>query len=190
MKKKSTDVFLDLLTGVTPIKKNNTFKRSIPITKQPNMSNKDIKTNLYTKNNPVFDEMNKKPRIADKEKFKIEKNRINKKLKKGKISIDKKIDFHGHSLFEAENLFINTIKSSYLKNLRCLLFITGKGMLKKTDNTHQEGNPKLYFGKIRNNFISWTKKNELSRFILNVEQASIKYGADGAFFVYLRKQKF
>ena len=50
-------------------------------------------------------------------------------------------------------------------------------------------NQNLYYGKIRSNFLSWIKKEELSKFILNVEQASIKYGADGAFFVYLRKLK-
>lgn len=190
MKKKTTDIFLDLLTGVTPIKKNNKFKRPIPTTRQTNKPNKELKTNIYKENKPALYEANNNLHVADKDKFKIEKNKINKKLKKGKIPVDKKIDFHGYSLFEAENIFINTIKSSYLKNLRCLLFITGKGILKKTNNTYQDGISKLYFGKIRNNFISWTKKNELSRFILNVEQAGIEYGADGAFFVYLRKNKF
>ena len=72
--------------------------------------------------------------------------------------------------------------------MRCILFITGKGVLKKTANDWDES--KLYYGKIRSNFLIWTKKKELSKFILNVEQASIKYGADGAFFVYLRRQKY
>ena len=67
------------------------------------------------------------------------------------------------------------------------MFITGKGVLKK-DKEEALGT-KLYYGKIRNNFFSWTKKNELQQFILGVEQASIEYGADGAFFVYLRKQR-
>ncbi len=120
-------------------------------------------------------------------KFEIEKNKTNKKLKKGKIPIDKKIDFHGLSLLDAENLFNHTISSCYKKNLRCILFITGKGVLKKTTNDF--GSPKLYYGKIRSNCVIWTKKKELSMFILNVEQASIKHGADGAFFVYLRRQK-
>ena len=33
------------------------------------------------------------------------------------------------------------------------------------------------------------KKQELQKFILSFEQAGFEYGADGAFFVYLRKQK-
>ena len=46
---------------------------------------------------------------------------------------------------------------------------------------------KLYYGKIRENFFMWTSKSEVQKFILSVEQAGIEYGADGAFFVYLRK---
>ena len=45
-------------------------------------------------------------------------------------------------------------------------------------------------GKYEITLWSGPKKKELSKFILNVEQASIKYGADGAFFVYLRRQKY
>ena len=108
-------------------------------------------------------------------------------LKKGKIPINKKIDFHGLSVIDAETLFLETIKTCYKKNLRCLLFITGKGVLKKDKEETLE--TKLYYGKIRNNFFSWIKKSELQQYILSVEQASIEYGADGAFFVYLRKQR-
>ena len=54
----------------------------------------------------------------------------------------------------------------------------------KTDND----NIKLYYGKIRQNFIIWISKNEVQQYILSVEQAGIEHGADGAFFVYLRKK--
>ena len=113
---------------------------------------------------------------------------MNKKLKKGKIPIDKKIDFHGMTVFEAERLFSQTVITCYENNFRNLLFVTGKGVLKKhNENLHQV---KLYYGKIRGGFFSWVKKNELQKYILTVEQASIEHGADGAFFVYLRKKKF
>jgi len=181
MKKKQNDVFISLLKGVTPIKKNNKLKKNIPEIYQ-NTSLQKIKKNIMTasKANTISPKIN----IG---KFEIETNKTNKKLKKGKIPIDKKIDFHGLSLLDAENLFIYTIRSCYEKNLRCILFITGKGVLKR--NADDWGKPKLYYGKIRSNFLIWAKKKELSKFILNVEQANIKYGADGAFFVYLRRQK-
>ena len=181
MKKKENDIFVNLIKGVTPIKKSNKLERDIPIIK------KNISSKKQNTKKPSLSEIKNIPTHPNVSKFQIETSKTNKKLKKGKIPINKKIDFHGMSLLDAESLFSHTINSCYRKNLRCILFITGKGILKKTTNNWNE--PKLYYGKIRSNFLTWIKKKELSKFILNVEQASIKYGADGAFFVYLRKQK-
>ena len=181
MKKKQNDIFVNLIRGVTPIKKSNKLERDMPAISKNTFFQK------RTKNKLSLAETKELYPSTNISKFEIETNKTNKKLKKGKIPIDKKIDFHGLSLLDAENIFTNTINSCYKNNLRCILFITGKGVLKKTTNDLDE--PKLYYGKIRSNFLLWTKKKELSKFILNVEQASIKYGADGAFFIYLRKQK-
>jgi len=181
MKKKINDIFINLIGDVTPIKKNNKLERNMPVI------NKAISFQKRTKNKLLFSELKKQPTPPNISNFEIEINKTNKKLKKGKIPIDKKIDFHGLSLLDAENLFIHIINSCYKKNLRCILFITGKGVLKKTTNV--SGEQKLYYGKIRSNFMIWTKKKELSKCILNVQQASIRYGADGAFFVYLRRKR-
>ena len=48
---------------------------------------------------------------------------------------------------------------------------------------------KLYYGKIRSSFLDWTRIAEIQAKILNVEQAPAKYGGDGAFLIYLRKNK-
>ena len=58
--------------------------------------------------------------------------------------------------------------------------------MKKDKN--EDGDIKLYYGKIRTNFFIWIKKPEIQKYILSVEQANIAHGADGAFFVYLRKK--
>ena len=179
MKKKDEEAFLKSISGTSPIKKNNTYTKETSkfVIKKPSIpiiNKKENPHNLFST----------KP--DKKSEFKIEKNSNNKKLKKGRIPIEKKIDFHGFSLSEAEEIFTNTILSCYKKKQRCILFITGKGILKKN---FSENSSKLYYGKIRNNFMSWANKPDLQRFILNVEQANIEHGADGAFFVYLRKQK-
>ena len=57
--------------------------------------------------------------------------------------------------------------------------------MKKDINDNK--NIKLYYGKIRENFFNWINRSDLQKYILSVEQAGIQYGADGAFFVYLRK---
>ena len=183
MKKKDKDAFLRSITGTKPIQKKDNIKKSI-ITNE-NLNTENIKTKKIVIKNLV------EPKIITTEKKennkkKIEITKINKKLKKGKIPPDKKIDFHGMSLIEAEELLCNTVISCYNTNKRCILFVTGKGVNKKETDYRNE--TRLYYGKIRGAFSSWIRKPEIEKYILSVEQASMEFGADGAFFVYLRKK--
>ncbi len=183
MKKKDKEAFLKSITGTKPIQKKDNVKKSI--LKSENLNVKKINKKKIIIKNLI------EPKIITTEtkksnQNKIEITKINKKLKKGKIPPDQKIDFHGMSLFEAEDLLCNTVISCYNTNKRCILFITGKGVNKKEVDYRNE--TKLYYGKIRGAFSSWIRKPEIEKYILSVEQASLAYGADGAFFVYLRKK--
>ena len=109
MKKKKNDIFINLIGDVTPIKKNNKLERNIPVI------NKTTSFQKRTKNKLSFSELKKQPTPPNISNFEIEINKTNKKLKKGKIPIDKKIDFHGLSLFDAESLFTHTINICYKK---------------------------------------------------------------------------
>jgi len=178
------NAFLKSIAGASPIKKNNKLEKQTAPAKVVKKIKPRIES-IETKQHQQEDSSknNIKPSVS----FIAENTSLNKKLKKGKIPIDKKIDFHGRTLFEAEILFSEIVINCYEKNFRCLLFITGKGVLKK--NNENLGQVKLYYGKIRNGFFSWIKKEELQKYILTVEQANMENGADGAFFVYLRKKK-
>ena len=180
MKKKDEDIFLKSVEGTKKNNKKNRVKAEIPKVNKGAFK-KFLKIEPVTKN---------QEKIIKKDKpetfYTLQKTPINKKLKKGKVPIDKKIDFHGLSVLDAEDLFFSTIKNCYNHNRRCILFVTGKGVMKK--NIYGEEKIKLYYGKIRECFLIWTTKKEVQRYILGVEQASIEYGADGAFFVYLRKK--
>ena len=183
MRKKDKDAFLRSITGTKPIQKKDNIKKNI--SKNENLNTENIKTKKIVIKNLV------EPKIIttgkkENNKNKIEITKINKKLKKGKIPPDKKIDFHGMSLIEAEELLCNTVISCYNTNKRCILFVTGKGVNKKETDYRNE--TRLYYGKIRSTFSSWIRKPEIEKYILSVEQASMEFGADGAFFVYLRKK--
>ena len=69
------------------------------------------------------------------------------------------------------------------------MFITGKG-LKKSNQAKESLETKLFYGKIRENFLKWVYEKDVSTKILSVVPAGISYGGDGAFFVYLRKNKY
>ena len=175
------DLFIKQMKGVKPIKKNNKTN----IKKKPIVSTKVVKQNITTKRSitPVAPENNTK-----KSQFLLEKVSIGKNIKKNFFRIDKKIDFHGKSLLEAEEAFSSTILECFNKDKRCLLFVTGKGLF-KIKNYEESYNPKLYHGVIRSAFFTWVKSKKFSKHILSFEQASIEHGGDGAFYVYLRKKK-
>ena len=177
---KNDDVFLKQMMGVIPIKKNNKIKKEV------------IKTNhKYGKKNTVKQKKVIKPNVSTvikNSEFSLEKIDLKKGIKKGFFHIDLKIDFHGKSLLESEEQFNNTIIESYNSGQRCLLFVTGKGLF-KSKKLEESDKPKLYHGIIRSSFIEWARSKKFSKYILSFEQASIEHGGDGAFYVYLRKNK-
>jgi DNA-nicking Smr family endonuclease len=176
----SDDVFLKQMRGVNPIKKNNRIKKADPKT-----SYKSGKKNIIRQKKIITP--NVSTAIKNKEFF-LEKIDLKKGIKKGSFHIDKKIDFHGKSLLESEEQFNSTIIESYNSEKRCLLFVTGKGLF-KPKNYEESYKPKLYHGIIRASFIEWARSKKFSKYILSFEQASIEHGGDGAFYVYLRKNK-
>jgi len=174
------DLFLKKMKGVKPIKKNNKLT-----SRRPKIKNKIIK-NKAESTNIISVEKNSKEK-ANSPAFSLERVNIGKNIKKNFFKIDKKIDFHGKGLVEAEEIFLSTVLECYNVGQRCLLFVTGKGLF-KTKNLKDEYEPKLYHGVIRAAFFEWVNSKKFSKYILSFEQASIKHGGDGAFYVYLRKK--
>ena len=181
MNNEENDLFLKQMKGVTPIKRNNRTLNKKKINKNKIFKKKNKLTNVN------YSEIEKK-RDVKTSHFTLEKPNILKNIKKNILKIDKKIDFHGKGLLEAEEIFSSTILECFNKNKRCLLFVTGKGIFKKKDYDYSN-KPKLYHGVIRAAFFNWVKSKNYSKYILSFEQASIEHGGDGAFYVYLRKNK-
>ena len=178
--KKNDDIFLQSIGKVVPLKKNKNFKQiKKVIIKIKNKTNEETKIETTTSEKII----NKKTN------FQIESIPVEKKIKKGKILINKKIDLHGYSVNQARKKFFNEIEKCFYSNKRCILFITGKG-LKKSNQAEKSLDTKLFHGKIRENFLKWVYEKDISTKILSVVPAGISYGGDGAFFVYLRKQKY
>jgi len=185
-KENNESIFSSFLKGVKPLKKSNKIIKKViikknPIQKNTNNNKEKEKSLIPLDAKKTFE---KKVFKNNKSHLEPEKGPIDKKLKGGKIQINKNIDLHGHTLEEAKNKFIDVITDCYEKQLRCILFITGKGLKKNLDLYTDN---KLYYGKIRNNFMDWVADDRVSSKILTVQQANIRHGADGAFYVYLRK---
>ena len=176
----NNDFFLKQMKSVSPLKKNNRIKKE-----DPKINYKSKKNNIAKKQEVITPNVNTTIKNSE---FSLEKIDLKKGIKKGSFHIDKKIDFHGKSLLESEEQFNSTIIESYNSEKRCLLFVTGKGLF-KPKNYEESYKPKLYHGIIRASFIEWARSKKFSKYILSFEQASIEHGGDGAFYVYLRKNK-
>lgn len=103
--------------------------------------------------------------------------------KKPKI---KSLDLHGYSLSEANKIVKDFIKKSYDQGFYKLLVITGKGL-----HSNHEKNP--YLSKelsiLKHSVPDFIKKNQdLSSKIIEMKQANIQDGGDGAFYIFLKKK--
>ena len=122
--------------------------------------------------------ISKKERIPDKDYIYL------KKIRQEKV---KRIDLHGFNLKEANNSLENFIQKCFDENVTKIIVITGKGLRSK--NVY---NP--YLSKdlsiLKYSVPEYIKSNNiLMKKIITMEEAKIKDGGSGAFYIYL-KNKF
>ena len=104
----------------------------------------------------------------------------NKKIKKNNI-----FDLHGYSLDEANKKIHNLIYDAYNENLSKLIIVTGKGL-----HSQNKKNPYVSkdLGILKYSVPEYIKSNkELMNMINSIEDAEIKDGGSGAFYIYLKK---
>ena len=135
----------------------------------------------------------KKKEISEKEiklweeYLKNPKDIFDKELKKKKLNqIERyRFDLHGFTLLEANKKVRELIVTCQKNNLKEILLITGKGLHSNTDqNTYVSKElSKLKFAVPE--YIRSQK--ELSDQIIEIEQANIKDGGEGAIIIKLKK---
>jgi len=97
----------------------------------------------------------------------------------------KSIDLHGCTLQEANKIIEQFINKSYLKNVKKLIVVTGKGL-------HSQNEKDPYLSKdlsiLKYSVPDFIKRNrDLMKKILELKDADIKDGGSGAFYIYLKK---
>ena len=99
----------------------------------------------------------------------------------------RKIDLHGHSLDEANQIVKNFIINSFDNGYKRLLIITGKGSRSKTHN-----NPYLSekLSVLKNSVPDYIKNDKsLEDKVFQISKADLKDGGEGAINIILRKNK-
>jgi len=108
-----------------------------------------------------------------------------RKLQRGEIDIDGKIDLHGMNQGQARQALISYILGAYHAGKRCILVVTGKGNTGRTSEDWMTRTP----GVLKQKTPVWLFESELSGIVLKTVPARQRHGGDGALYVYLRRQR-
>ena len=98
----------------------------------------------------------------------------------------KSIDLHGYTIEEANKFIEKFINESYLENIKKLTVVTGKGL-----HSQNEKDPYLSedLSILKYSVPEFIKHNkDLMNKIIEIKNADIRDGGDGAFYIYLKNQ--
>lgn len=110
------------------------------------------------------------------QKHPIEKPVV-RKLSRGRLPIDGKIDLHGLTQSEAHNLLFDFLARAHERGLRHVLVITGKG------SSHGSQ------GVLKRVLPEWLAKPEFRFLISGHENAARSHGGEGALYIRLRRER-
>ena len=121
--------------------------------------------------------------LNSKEKL---QNKDFKEIVKKNLQI-KSLDLHGHSLEEANEIVEKFIRKSYEEKVGKIKVVTGKGLHSKNENDPYVSKD---LGILKYSVPEFINKNkDLMKKIIGIEEADIKDGGSGAFYIYLKKSK-
>lgn len=108
-------------------------------------------------------------RVADMDR------RTAKRLKRGELPVDGRLDLHNLTLDQAHSALTGFIRGAYSRGARCVVVVTGKG--------------KSGEGKIRRETPLWLNQAALRPLVLAVTEARNHDGGSGAFYVLLKRKR-
>lgn len=109
-----------------------------------------------------------------------------KKVKRGKMRPEARLDLHGMTLDRAHPALMRFILSSQSSGRRLVLVITGKG--RSSDGAAFAMAP-YERGVLNRQVPHWLSQPPLSQAVIDVSPAYLQDGGDGAYYVFLRKTR-
>ncbi len=108
--------------------------------------------------------------------------KAHKRMIRGKLRPEAKLDLHGMTLDTAHPALIGFILSAQGAGKRLVIVVTGKGKARP-----DEGPIPTRFGILRHQVPQWLRMAPLSGAVLQVTEAHRSHGGGGAYYVYLRR---
>lgn len=105
-------------------------------------------------------------------------HKAHRKLTRGKMAPEAKIDLHGMTLDQAHPALTGFVLRAHRAGKRLILVITGKGRMSE---------PYGRRGVLKHQVPQWLALPPLAGAVLQITEAHIKHGGTGAYYVYLRR---
>lgn len=105
-------------------------------------------------------------------------------MRKGRLTPEARIDLHGMTIAQAHPALTRFILDAVAREARLVLVITGKGKTKPDHGPIPERH-----GVLRHNVPHWLSLAPLRPHVLQVTEAHVKHGGQGAYYVYLRRNR-
>lgn len=102
-------------------------------------------------------------------------DRTHRKLARGRLPVDRRLDLHGMTQSQARALLLDELQLAQWSGAKLLLVITGKG---------DRGQ-----GILRQNVPRWLSAPPFSTMVSGVRPAAPRHGGDGALYVRVRRRK-
>ncbi|PIW27515.1 MAG: DNA mismatch repair protein MutS [Rhodobacterales bacterium CG15_BIG_FIL_POST_REV_8_21_14_020_59_13] len=105
-----------------------------------------------------------------------------RRLRRGRVDIDARIDLHGMTQAAARLALGHFLHAARSRGFRSVLVITGKGKAGARNREPGDAPP----GVIRRRFPEWLEEPELRHLVSGYASAHRRHGGDGAFYVMIR----
>ncbi|MCA1776627.1 MAG: Smr/MutS family protein [Loktanella sp.] len=125
---------------------------------------------------PLSDRLRAKPVSMDAKNF--------GRMSRGKLKPEARIDLHGMTLAEAHPELVRFMLHAVDRGRRLVLVITGKGQRVEDHSPVPQRR-----GILRQHVPQWLAVPPLSTHILEVRPAHQRHGGEGAYYVYLRRNR-
>lgn len=118
---------------------------------------------------------------------------LQRKLRRGRIDPDAKIDLHGLNQAQAHIRLRQDLPRLRTQGVRCLLVVTGKGsastLARHTLHGDRISETPERRGVLRDNLPRWLAEAEFRPHVAAIRPAHPRHGGGGAFYVWLRRQR-
>ena len=110
--------------------------------------------------------------------------KAHKRLTRGKLKPDGRIDLHGMTASEAHPYLTSYLLTAHAEGRRLVLVITGKGKLRD-----ELAPMPVRRGVLRHQVPHWLALPPLRAIVMQITPAHIRHGGEGAYYVYLRRHR-